>query len=169
MILWFTRRAADHPGSSRRSASHPNRRRGRIEAAHEPRPERVSVILPVLNETARIQACLECLMAQPEAVAEILVVDGGSSDGTQSMVERYRLTGPTRAVDRCQPGSRRLDRQNVGPLRGVEEHRCTVTVGSLYRCRCTLLAATCAFLCWLMPNEPAFQLFRLRRASIFPV
>jgi dolichol-phosphate mannosyltransferase len=63
----------------------------RIKVAQAFRPERVSVILPVLNEAARIQTCLECLMAQPEAVVEILVVDGGSSDGTQSMVERCRL------------------------------------------------------------------------------
>jgi dolichol-phosphate mannosyltransferase len=63
----------------------------RIEVSRESPPEQVSIILPVLNEAARIQACLECLIAQPEAVVEILVVDGGSSDGTQSLVERCRL------------------------------------------------------------------------------
>ena len=61
----------------------------RIEAAAAPRSERVSIIVPVLNETARIKDCLECLIAQPEVLAEILVVDGGSTDGTQSIVERY--------------------------------------------------------------------------------
>ncbi len=61
-----------------------------IEISHESRPEQVSVILPVVNEAARIRACLECLVAQPEAVKEILVVDGGSTDGTQSIVERYQ-------------------------------------------------------------------------------
>ena len=61
----------------------------RIEAAAAPRSERVSIIVPVLNETARIKDCLECLIAQPEVLAEILVVDGGSSDDTQSIVERY--------------------------------------------------------------------------------
>ena len=61
----------------------------RIKAATAPRSERVSVIVPVLNETARIKPCLDGLMAQSGAVAEILVVDGGSSDGTQSVVERY--------------------------------------------------------------------------------
>lgn len=63
----------------------------RIEVSHEPRLEQVSVILPVVNEAARIQGCLESLVAQPETVAEILVVDGGSIDGTQSIVERYQL------------------------------------------------------------------------------
>jgi dolichol-phosphate mannosyltransferase len=63
----------------------------RIKAATAPRSERVSVILPVLNETSRIEDCLECLIAQPEALAEILVVDGGSTDGTQSIVECFQL------------------------------------------------------------------------------
>jgi dolichol-phosphate mannosyltransferase len=61
----------------------------RIEAARRPRSERVSIIVPVLNERVRIEACLDGLMGQSDAVAEILVVDGGSSDGTQSIVERY--------------------------------------------------------------------------------
>jgi dolichol-phosphate mannosyltransferase len=61
----------------------------RIEAAAAPRSERVSVIVPVLNERVRIEDCLDGLMGQSDAVAEILVVDGGSSDGTQSIVERY--------------------------------------------------------------------------------
>ena len=62
----------------------------RIEVSHEPRSEPVSVILPVLNEAARIQGCLNCLVAQPETVREILVVDGGSTDATLSIVERYQ-------------------------------------------------------------------------------
>jgi dolichol-phosphate mannosyltransferase len=63
----------------------------RIEAATAPRSERVSIIVPVLNETVRIKACLDGLMGQSDAVTEILVVDGGSNDGTQSIVERYGL------------------------------------------------------------------------------
>ena len=63
----------------------------RIKAATAPRSERVSVILPVLNETRESKIVLNSLMAQPEAVAEILVVDGGSTDGTQSIVERFQL------------------------------------------------------------------------------
>ena len=64
----------------------------RLEISHESRPEQVSVILPVVNEAARIRACLECLVAQPKAVKEILVMDGGSTDGTQSMVEGYQAS-----------------------------------------------------------------------------
>lgn len=52
-------------------------------------PASVTAIVPVLNEVHRIGPCLEGLIAQPPAVAEILVVDGGSTDGTQSLVERF--------------------------------------------------------------------------------
>src|SRR5262245_12345691 len=63
----------------------------RIGVATALRSERVRIILPVLNETARIKACLDSLVTQSDAVAEILVVDGGSSDGTQAIVESYGL------------------------------------------------------------------------------
>jgi len=61
----------------------------RIKTAKTLGFERVSVIVPVLNEWSRIEACLDGLIGQSEAAAEILVVDGSSSDGTQSIVERY--------------------------------------------------------------------------------
>jgi dolichol-phosphate mannosyltransferase len=66
----------------------------RIERCNEPQSERVSILLPVLNEAERIDQCLNGLVAQSEEVAEILVVDGGSTDGTQSRVRRYERTEP---------------------------------------------------------------------------
>lgn len=64
----------------------------RIEVSTLPSRDRVTIILPVLNEAGRIAACLDGLTQQPEEVQEILVVDGGSSDGTQEIVQRYRAT-----------------------------------------------------------------------------
>lgn len=49
----------------------------------------LSVIVPVLNEYTRLRPCLEGLLMQGEEVAEILVVDGGSRDGTQELVRAY--------------------------------------------------------------------------------
>jgi dolichol-phosphate mannosyltransferase len=49
----------------------------------------ISIIVPVLNEAARIRQCLESLSAQGEAVTEIIVVDGGSSDGTTGIVSSF--------------------------------------------------------------------------------
>ncbi len=42
----------------------------------------VSVVIPVLDERDRLVACIEALRAQTRPVEEIIVVDGGSTDGS---------------------------------------------------------------------------------------
>ncbi len=72
----------------------------RIRISDEPSDDRISVLLPVLNEAKRIPRALDGLIAQPEEVQEILVIDGGSSDGTQSIVASYRAKDPrVRLID----------------------------------------------------------------------
>jgi dolichol-phosphate mannosyltransferase len=62
--------------------------------------ERVTVIVPVLNERARLGPCLEGLITQPSEVIEVLVVDGGSRDGTEEVVASYeRRDGRVRLLD----------------------------------------------------------------------
>lgn len=62
----------------------------RIEVSDAPLPaERVTVLVPVLNERDRLGPCLAGLTAQASEVAEILTVDGGSSDGTQDLVSMF--------------------------------------------------------------------------------
>lgn len=53
------------------------------------RRERVAVVIPVLNERERLGGCLAALRAQGPEVAEILVVDGGSTDGTPALVAAH--------------------------------------------------------------------------------
>ncbi|MGN6032366.1 MAG: glycosyltransferase [Thermomicrobiales bacterium] len=61
----------------------------RIPAAAETADmrETVSVIVPVLDEADRLAPCLDGLRMQGAAVAEILVVDGGSRDGTRAVFD----------------------------------------------------------------------------------
>jgi dolichol-phosphate mannosyltransferase len=47
------------------------------------------VLVPVLNEVHRLSPCLDGLTSQGAAVAEILVIDGGSTDGTIELVQRW--------------------------------------------------------------------------------
>lgn len=61
---------------------------------------RVSVIVPVLDERHRLQPCLDGLTRQGPEVVEILVVDGGSSDGTPDLV---------RAASRVEPRIRLIE------------------------------------------------------------
>lgn len=51
---------------------------------------KVSVVVPCLNMSRYIESCLDSIMNQTLKELEILVVDGGSSDGTLDILERYR-------------------------------------------------------------------------------
>lgn len=51
----------------------------------------LSVIVPVLNERANVQAALERLAVLRDRGAEVIVVDGGSADGTREAAEATGL------------------------------------------------------------------------------
>lgn len=57
----------------------------------------VSVVIPTLNEEAHIGSCLQSVQRQtyPSHLVEIIVADGGSSDGTRDIVARL-ATGDSR-------------------------------------------------------------------------
>ncbi|MAC17314.1 MAG: hypothetical protein CMC97_03350, partial [Flavobacteriales bacterium] len=48
-----------------------------------------SVVIPCLNEAAHIGSCLDALAGQQSLPGplEVLVVDGGSTDGTRDILE----------------------------------------------------------------------------------
>ena len=53
------------------------------------RQPRVSVVIPTLDEAGRLPALVEILRREPE-LAEIIVADGGSTDGTKELAARLR-------------------------------------------------------------------------------
>jgi len=61
----------------------------RIATNSQERSDRVTVLVPVLNELGRLEPCLTGLVAQGFEVSEILVIDGGSTDGTQALVGKF--------------------------------------------------------------------------------
>jgi dolichol-phosphate mannosyltransferase len=88
----------------------------RIQSCADPSTDRICVILPVLNEAERIDCALDGLIAQPEEVHEILVVDGGSFDGTAAVVQRYHaLDRRVRLID-----ARPIDPRWTGKVWGLE-------------------------------------------------
>lgn len=50
---------------------------------------KVSFVIPTRNQAAFIRRCIESCLAQALPGAEILVVDGVSTDGTQAILESY--------------------------------------------------------------------------------
>jgi glycosyltransferase involved in cell wall biosynthesis len=71
----------------------------------------ITILIPTFNRRRALSAVLPSYAAQSE-VAEVIVVDDGSSDGTQQMVEQMALRSPIplrvirHAVRRGQPASR---------------------------------------------------------------
>lgn len=59
---------------------------------------RVSVIVPVLNEREAIGPLIEALSAQTRRPDQILVADGGSTDGTKEVVEQLSRQHPELAL-----------------------------------------------------------------------
>src|SRR5262249_12395786 len=50
---------------------------------------RLAVVIPTLNEAARLAATLRSVRDQGDHSTQVIVADGGSTDGTQSVAERY--------------------------------------------------------------------------------
>lgn len=52
---------------------------------------KISIIIPILNEAETIESLLEHLLnnASNENIAEIIVVDGGSTDGSQKIISQF--------------------------------------------------------------------------------
>jgi dolichol-phosphate mannosyltransferase len=74
------------PGRTRRPAVEP--------LARELTDTSVSVIVATLNEAHRVEPCLNGLLAQGHPLAEVLVVDSRSTDGTRELVERATRRDP---------------------------------------------------------------------------
>ncbi|MCS7222325.1 MAG: glycosyltransferase [Anaerolineae bacterium] len=61
-------------------------------------PLRVSVISTVLNEQESVPRLMGSLLAQTRQPDEIIIVDGGSQDGTVAEIERYASCLPLRVL-----------------------------------------------------------------------
>jgi succinoglycan biosynthesis protein ExoA len=89
----------------------------------------VSVILPTFQEESHIFDCLTSLLKQNYPfIDEILVVDGGSSDKTRSIVELF--TAPVRLVDN--PRRTAAAAMNIGLAEARNEVVVRVDAHSLY-------------------------------------
>jgi glycosyltransferase involved in cell wall biosynthesis len=61
-----------------------------------------SVLVPAYNAAAYLEECLDSALAQTERDYEIVVVDDGSTDGTDEICARYHALDPLRVRVICQ-------------------------------------------------------------------
>jgi len=76
-------------------------------------PTPVSLVVPTLNEASKISALLESVHAQTYPISEVLIADGGSTDGTRELVaadprvilvdnpRRHAAAGRNVAIELC--------------------------------------------------------------------
>ena len=76
-------------------------------------PDRVSVITTVLNEANSIDILLDSLAQQTRVPDEVVVVDGGSTDGTFDRLERYAHRSPFKLQVISRPGHNISQGRNV--------------------------------------------------------
>lgn len=89
----------------------------------------VSIVLPTLGEREHIRDCLDSLLAQDHpGILEILVCDGGSTDGTREIVAS--VGEPVRLLDN--PGVTAAAGMNVGIRAARGEIVCRADAHTLY-------------------------------------
>jgi succinoglycan biosynthesis protein ExoA len=94
-------------------------------AANETLPF-VSIVVPTLNEEAYIEACLASLLGQwPNGSYEILVMDGGSTDRTRSIVATLSAKHPAVVL---QHNPRRLQSVAMNLAASLASSRATILV-----------------------------------------
>jgi glycosyltransferase involved in cell wall biosynthesis len=101
----------------------------------------VAIAMPCLNEVGFIEACLRSIQAQtyPPDRMEILVADGGSTDGTRELLERLAMEDPRIRVidnpDRFQAaGLNRILRETRGDVIVRMDVHCEYAPDYVERC-----------------------------------
>lgn len=75
---------------------------------------RFSIIVPALNVVATVSACLDSVAQQTCGDFELVVVDGGSTDGTLDVVHSFAPQLGTRLVIHSGPDQGAYDAMNLG-------------------------------------------------------
>lgn len=75
---------------------------------------KVSIIVPVYNTEKYLQKCLDSLLHQKLDEIEILVINDGSSDGSQKIIDQYAENFPTKIKAFIKPNGGLSDARNFG-------------------------------------------------------
>lgn len=82
---------------------------------------KVSIIVPVYNTEKYLRKCLDSLLNQSLKEIEILVINDGSSDGSQEIINQYVEKFPTKIKGYTKPNGGLSDARNFGIDRSMGE------------------------------------------------
>lgn len=92
------------------------------EAAGTLPPPSVSVVVPVYNSEEYLERCLESLVHQTLGGLEIVVVNDGSLDGSQSIIDGYAERYPEKIVPLIKENGGLSDARNFGIAHATGEY-----------------------------------------------
>jgi teichuronic acid biosynthesis glycosyltransferase TuaH len=81
--------------------------------ADQPRERKVSLISTVFNEGKNAHQWLDSLLQQSRLPDEIVIADGGSTDGTVEIIERFALSSPVAISVIRSPGANIAQGRNI--------------------------------------------------------
>lgn len=82
----------------------------------------VSVVVPVYNSELYLERCLDSLVNQTLSDIEILVVNDGSADGSQEIIDQYAADYPEKIVSLVKENGGLSDARNFGIARATGEY-----------------------------------------------
>lgn len=85
-------------------------------------PAKVSVIVPVYNSESYLSRCLDTLVNQTLDDIEILVINDGSPDDSQAIIDRYAEEHPGKIVPLMKENGGLSDARNFGIARATGEY-----------------------------------------------
>ena len=97
--------------------------RQRVERASQAQTPSVTIVIPVLNERQRLPELLDDIVLQPAEVREILIVDGGSSDGTCALIRARAAQDPRLQLIDASPIPDSVTGKAWGLARGIASAR----------------------------------------------
>lgn len=137
---------------------------------HDPKPE-LSIIVPVLNEAAELPALFETLAAQQGIRFELILCDGGSSDGTLLAAAKLAASRAFTLHSTVSPPGRGCQ-MNVGAARATSALLLFLHADSRFTV-CTALQSACsAYETWVReaasPTIAARFALHFRRSNASP-
>ena len=88
-LTWKAHEDRSREGDPSHDRALPGASVARTATTDAPRPT-ISIVVATLNSGATLERCLRSVAAQTLAAIELLVIDGGSTDGTLDLLRRYQ-------------------------------------------------------------------------------